>query len=127
MKRLLLLVLIVAAAWYGWKHYPELTNRTASHEAVVVNNSGHSLERIRVIVDGQTFVKETLADNERVAFPFKVNRDASFELVWQWSDRVGESHWSGGMVPKGPMVQRHIMTIDGNGEVIYQPETKLGK
>ena len=127
MKRLLVLVLIAIAAWYGWHHYPELLNHQASHEAVVVNNSGHELQRIRVTVDGQTFVKEDLPDNEKVVFPFRVNRDASFELVWQWADRVGESHWSGGMIPKGPMVQRHVMTIDGNGEVIYTPETKLGR
>jgi len=124
MKRLFFFLLVVLAAWYGWKHYPDILNRTPSHEAVVVNNTGHTLERVRVTVDGQTFVKETLADNDRVVFPFKVNHDASFELVWQWADKMGEMRWTGGMVPRGPMVQRHIMTIDGNGEVIYTPENK---
>jgi len=54
----------------------------------------------------------------------KVANDASFQLVWEWKERLGERHWSGGMVPRGPMVQRHIMQIDGDGGVTYTAENK---
>ncbi|OGF17972.1 MAG: hypothetical protein A2W00_12650 [Candidatus Eisenbacteria bacterium RBG_16_71_46] len=124
MKRLLLLALVAAAAWYGWKHYPEFVNRRPGHEAVVVNQSGHTLERVRLSVGGQTFVKESLPDGERAVFPFKVADDATFALSWQFADMMGERSWRGGMVPRGPMLQRHIFTIDTESEVIYQTENK---
>ena len=124
MKKLIVLIILVAAAWYGWKHYPELLNRQPSHEAVVENASGTTLIRVRVSVGGQTFVKEELADGEKVTFPFKIKDDATFDLVWQWQARAGESSWHGGMVPRGPMVQRHVMSIDGDGQVMYHAEQK---
>ena len=37
---------------------------------------------------------------------------------------MGEMSWRGGMVPKGPMVQRHVMQIDDNGEVVYLASNK---
>lgn len=124
MKKLIMLVLVAAVAWYGWKHLPSLLERRPSHEAVIQNSTGIGLTRIRLIVDGQTFVKEELADGASAVFPFRVGKDASFQLTWQWADRVGENSWSGGMVPAGPMVQRHTMTIDGDGGVIYRAAAK---
>ena len=38
---------------------------------------------------------------------------------------MGEYSWSGGLVPRGPMVQRHIMTVDQDAGVIYRAENKL--
>jgi hypothetical protein len=124
MKKLLILAILAALVWYGWKQFPSLIQRRPSHEAVVENSTGATLTRVRLTVDGQTFVKEELADGARAVFPFRVARDASFELVWQWSDRPGENQWSGGMVPVGPMVQRHIMTIDADAGVLYRAEHK---
>ena len=124
MKRLLMLALIVAAVWYGWKHGPSLLAHRPAHEAVVENRSGVALERVRLTVDGQTFVKETLADGAQAVFPFRVGHDAAFTLLWQWSDRIGESHWSGGMVPIGPMVQRYTMTIEADAGVTYRAQNQ---
>jgi hypothetical protein len=124
MKKLIVFTLVAAAAWYGWKNYPSLLERRPSHEAVIQNSTGTGLTRVRLTVDGQTFVKEELADGAQAVFPFRVGRDASFELIWQWSNRVGENSWSGGMVPKGPMVQRHTMIIDADAGVLYHPENK---
>ena len=42
-------------------------------------------------------------------------------LRWLWNQ-----HWAGGLVPRGPMVQKHHFTVDGDGAVIYQAEQKLG-
>lgn len=124
MKKLLLLVIVAAVAWFGWKQLPTLFERRPAHEAVVQNDTGSGLTRVRVVVDGQTFVKEALPSGEAAVFPFRVGRDASFDVTWQWADRVGENHWSGGMVAVGPMVQRHTMTIDADAGVLYTPTRK---
>ena len=125
MKRLVLLALIAFAAWYGWKHYRSLLlERRPMHEAVVENQTGVGLTRVRLTVDGQTFVREELPDKGRASFPFRVGRDAAFRLVWQWSDRTTENTWNGGMVAVGPMVQRHVMVIGSDAGVLYRAEPK---
>ena len=55
-----------------------------------------------------------------------VSDDSDFELTWQWAAQGAEQHWRGGRVPKGPMVQRHILTVDPDGAIVYQAENKLG-
>ena len=124
MKRLVFFLLLVLAGWYGWKRWPELLHRTPGHEAVVENDTGLTMERVRVTVDGQTFVKEELANEQRAVFPFKVAHDASFDLEWGWKEKMGERRWRGGMVPRGPMVQRHLMQVDSDGGVIYTANAK---
>jgi len=89
---------------------------------VIDNESGADVERIRLKVGAQTLVKETLATGERAILPFRVNQDATFELTW--NSRGGEYTWSGGMVPAGPMVQRHTFLIDADGQVLYRAENK---
>jgi hypothetical protein len=124
MRRLIILLLVALAAWYGYKHYPDILQKRAGHEAVIENSSGHPMDRVRLIVDGQTFVKENLADGEKAVFAFKVANDASFRLEWNFTDQLGQKQWSGGLVPKGPMLQRHIMTVDADAEVLYRAENK---
>jgi hypothetical protein len=124
MKRFLLLLLFLAALWYAWRHWGDLVHRPPGHEAVIENNSGREMTRVRLSVGGQTFVKESVPDDGKVVFPFRVDRDATFQLVWGFGDSQAEQSWSGGMVPRGPMTQRHIMTIDGDGAVLYRAENK---
>ena len=124
MRRLLLLILFAVALWYGWQHRDELLHRKQSHEAVVENASGREMTRVRLSVGGQTFVKESIPDGQQAVFPFRVDRDATFELVWRFADASNEQSWAGGMVPRGPMLQRHVMTVDGDGAVLYRPENK---
>jgi hypothetical protein len=124
MKRLFILALFAFAAWYGYKHYPELLNRTPGHEAVIVNQSGHVLTRVRLTVDGQSFAKERIADGEQATFSFKVARDSDLQLMWEREDAMGERRWRGGMVPYGPMTQRHFIQIDGDGQVVYEARAK---
>jgi hypothetical protein len=124
MKRLFLLLLFVAALWYSWRHWGELIHRQPSHEAVVENTSGREMTRVRLSVGGQTFVKESIPDDSKAAFPFRVDSDATFQLIWNFPDSPAEQSWAGGMVPKGPMLQRHIMTVDGDGAVLYRAENK---
>jgi hypothetical protein len=120
--RFIVILLLAVAVWYGWKQYPKLVERRPSHEAVIENQTGTDLERIRLRVGGQTLVKEKLAAGERAVLPFRVNQDATFVLTWQ----VGpaERSWSGGMVPAGPMVQRHEFVIDEENQVLYRATNK---
>lgn len=124
MKKLLLLAIVVAAAWYGWKHYPDIVNPQPGHVAVVMNQTGRDMERVRLVVDGQTFVSETLADGAEAEFKFRVANDSEFQIVWQWSNAPGEFQWRGGRVPRGPMVQRHVFTVHGVNEIVYQARQK---
>jgi len=126
MKKLIVLVILAIAGWYGWNHRDLILTKHPSHEAVIVNHSGRGMERIRLTVGGQTLVRESLDDDASATFPFHVSEDSEFELVWQWPRQDAEQHWRGGRVPKGPMVQRHTMTVDGDGSVLYQAEQKLG-
>jgi hypothetical protein len=126
MKKLIILVLLVATGWYGWKHRDLILTRHPSHDAVIVNHSGREMDRIRLTVGGQTMVQETLADDRTATFPFRVTDDSEFDLVWQWANKDVDQRWHGGRVPKGPMVQRHIFTIDGEGAVLYEAQNKLG-
>jgi hypothetical protein len=123
MKKLLFLVLVVFAGWYGWHHYGDLLRHDVMSKAVIVNATGHELTRVRLSVGDQSIgVKESIPDNGRAEFPFHVNQDANFVMVWQYGDRPGESHWTGGTVTHGPIAQKCTFTIDGDGEVLFLPE-----
>jgi len=124
MKRLLFLLLFVVALWYGWQHWGDLVNKRSGHEAVIENTSGREMTRVRLSVGGQTFVKDSIADDGQAVFPFRVDRDATFVLTWLFADASHEQSWSGGMVPRGPMLQRHVMTVDGDGAILYRAENK---
>ena len=124
MRGAFIFLLFVVAAWFGWKHYPALLERRPSHIAVIENQSGAELRRVRLKVDGQTFVKEVIPDKGTFEVPFRVNNDSSFGLVWGWSDRPQENEWNGGMVARGPMVQRHVFTVSNDAGVMYRAEPK---
>ena len=124
MKKLFFLALFAVAGWYGWNHRDTLFVRQAGHEAVIENNAPTSLERVRITVDGQTLVKESIPADGKAVIPFKINNDSDFRLVWQWGNRPGESNWQGGMIAKGPMLQRHVFQIDEEGNVTYHAEPK---
>ncbi len=125
MKRLIFVLLVALAAWYGWKHYPEILHRRGSDDLVIENASGKTMERIRVEIDGQTLVKETLADGQKATIPFNVQNDASFRMEWDYDGLAGTHSWTGGMVPKGPLLQRHIVTVDNDDAVMYRAENKF--
>jgi len=126
MKRLVLLVLFGVAAWYAWHHWRDLTQRRPQHDLEVRNTSSSSILRLRATVAGQTFVKDTLPPGSSATWHFGTSEDTGFELVWEWGDKLGEMHWSGGHVPRGPIVRRHVLSIDGDGGVVYTVEDKLG-
>ena len=120
--RIFVFLLLAVALWYGWKQYPKLVERRPSHDAVIENQTSGTLERIRIKVGDQTLVQEKLATGDRATLPFRVNQDATFEITWSLNGV--ERTWSGGMVPAGPMVQRHEFVIDADEQVLYRATNK---
>jgi hypothetical protein len=122
MKRLLILVILVFAAWQGWKHYPNLVRRPLPHEVVIENRSGGAIERLRLDVGGQVFVRESVPAGQSTRFAFRLSRDAELELDWTASETQNEYTWRGGLVTAGPRVQRHRLVIMQDGGVLHHAE-----
>lgn len=123
MKRLLTFAVLAAAVWWGWKRGPELFQKQPAHEVVVANTSRSRLQRLRVSVAGRTFVAETLDAGAEMRHTFRTADDTRFHLVWQWADRRGEFDWTGGLIARGPLAQRHRLRIDGDNGVVYFVES----
>ena len=124
MKRILLLLLLAVAAWFAWHHWGDFLHRTPGDEAVIENTTGREMTHVRLVVDGQTLVKDSIPDGDKAELKFHVDHDSSFRLVWQWADVADEHSWVGGNAYRGPMLQRHFMTVDGDGAVVYRAESK---
>ena len=126
MKRLLLIALVAAAAWYGWKHHDELRLH-GTHEIVVVNHSGRAVERVRIAVAGQEFAVEALEPNASKVLPMRSEQDGEFVLFWNVRGVEGDKHWSGGGFTHGPVLMRHRLEfVDGNG-VVWNSEEIAGR
>lgn len=126
MKRLILFAIIVAAAWYGWKHHDELRSR-GTHELVLVNHSGLAIARIRVGIADDAWAVETLADGATATVPVRCEKDGTFDVSWQVPSKGGDRHWVGGVFTHGPLLMRHRFEfVDGDG-VIWSSERKPGK
>lgn len=119
MKKILVLAILALAAWQAWKRYPQLFERSPQHQAVIRNRGDRTMERVRLIVDRQTFVREVLDPGAEAMFPFEVARDGGFELHWVPAGAPGEASWRGGQVARGPLVQRHEIAVRGPGSVVY--------
>jgi len=126
MKKLIFLILFGVAAWVAWKQWPTLFDRRPMHEVVVSNETPYTIERLRVSIGTRTFVEDTLKAGKVFRFPFASNGDSDIRMVWEWSNKIGEAHWTGGRIASGPEVQRHRIRIDPDGGVVYVAEPKVG-
>ena len=126
MKRLVILIVVGIAIWLAWKRGPTMFEKVPGHDVIVTNGGTSTIERLRVMVGGQTFVRETLAPGAAATWTFRTQDDSGFQLLWQWSDRPGELRWTGGRVAQGPLVQIHRLKIDKDGGVVYFTENKPG-
>ena len=122
MKNIILFVLFAIAAWYGWNHYQALLHPEPRHEAVIRNATGENLVRVRLTVGEHTYVKEELAKDQSATFPFTVQSDSPFDLMWEFESNTVVGHWTGGLVTKGPLVARHTLTIREGGGVILDSQ-----
>ncbi len=120
MKRLILLIVVAAAAWYGWHHWAGLRG-APTNEVVIENRSGRTLGRVRLSISGQEYpAYDSLYDGKSVtqAFPLNV-RDGQFELHWVLQGVMGEPQWTGGMVTAGPVRMRHRLQVGPDNGVIW--------
>ncbi len=124
MRTLFFLALMAVAGWYGWNHRDAVLAGDRNHEAVIENGTSSAIERVRLIVDGQTMVKDSIPLNGKTVIRFTVNNDSEFKLVWQCGDRPGDFTWRGGRIASGPLLQRHVFRIDKSGHVRYSVEAK---
>jgi len=125
MKQLLFIALVAFAAWYGWHHYAEL-RQGGSHQILVVNHSGHAIERLRISVGDQTVVVETLEDGAQAKQPFKCDKDGPFALDWQVRDLMGQRMWNGGVFVHSPILLQHKFEFRDADGVIWSSQP-LGK
>ncbi len=120
MKRWILLALIVALAWYGWKHYGELRG-TPANEAVIRNETGRTIERLRVSIGDREYpAYDSLADGASVTQRFPLaSHDGTFHLRWLPRGRDVDLDWSGGVVTAGPVPMHHEMVLGDDGGVVW--------
>jgi len=121
MKRLILLAIVAAAAWYGWKHYGEL--RSASRDVAVIDNQASiAMERVRLTACGSTYVAEEIPAGTSATLPFPVSCDGELTMVWQLQGSDRTYNWSGGEVTSGPIRSRHHLQVTGDGGVVWTSE-----
>jgi hypothetical protein len=123
LKKLVFLAIVVAAVWYGSKHYQTLMP-TKSGDIEVVNHSGRGVDRLRISVNNQTIVIESLEDGATTKVPFQPKSDGMFTLIWVARGLQGEPTWSGGNASAGPELKTHKFEFRENAGVIWSSEIK---
>jgi hypothetical protein len=118
MKKLLVLAVFAAAAWYGWKNRETLLHPVPTDEAVVVNATDMGIVRVRVTVDGQTMVREVIDAGASAVLPFHLTHDSDFQVEWQWQRREGKVKWRGGLVTADGPPSRTTLTASTDGTVM---------
>ncbi len=128
MKRLLFLAVFAAVAWYGWQHRGLLFKGDTDSEAVLVNGGTRDMLRVRLTVDGKTYVRDVLAQGARTSFSMPVARTSDFRLRWEWQGLEGAPDWRGGEIEPGPPRSRCTLTIyDDNGVTVGCSPLPTGK
>jgi len=117
MKKLILLALFAAAAWYGWKNREALMHPVPSDQAVIVNAADRALLRVRLTVDGQTMVRDAIEPGASTTFPFHIAHDSDFQMDWQWRGREGRGVWRGGLVTANSPPSSSTLTVSADGSV----------
>jgi len=120
MKRLIVLVLVAATVWYGWKHYGDLRG-TPANEVVIENASGRTLGRLRLSIGDQEYpAYDSLYDGKSVTQRFPLaTKDAQFHLHWALQLTTIEPSWSGGEITAGPIRVRHHLQILPDNSVMW--------
>ena len=126
LKKLMFLALLVAAVWYGSKHYRTLMP-AKSGDVEVVNHSGRGVDRLRISVNSQTVVIETLEDGATARVAFQPQSDGMFLLTWVVRGMQGVPTWSGGSATAGPELKTHRFEFRENAGVIWSSEIKTTK
>jgi hypothetical protein len=121
MMRLLVIALLIYAAWFGWTRHDRWRER-GSDELVFRNRTGQTLERMRVHVADEGWAIERLAPDTTVKLPVRCDKDGSFQLEWRVQGRDGEKQWQGGDFTHGPIRMRHRFELLSNDGVVWSEE-----
>jgi hypothetical protein len=121
MVRLLLIALIVFAAWYGWTQHDQWRERGAD-ELVFRNRTGQTLERMKIRVADEGWAIERLAPDTTVKLPVRCEKDGAFQLEWRVKGRDGDKHWKGGDFTHGPIRMRHRFELLAGDGVVWSEE-----
>lgn len=115
MKRLIIFALVAATAWYGWNNRTRLFGGNTDSEAVIVNSATRAMLRVRLTVDGRTYVREVIEPEARVTIPFALARESDFRLRWDWRGLDVVPEWRGGEVTPGPTRSRCVIEVLDDG------------
>lgn len=116
MMRLLILALFAFAAWYGWNHREMFTRGRDDTEVVLVNEGSRAMQRVRLRVDGNTYVRDKIEPEESAVFSIPVTHPSDFRLIWEWQGVEGVPEWRGGEVTPGSSRQRcKLQVFEDNG------------
>lgn len=118
MKRLFILALFALAGWYGWNHREMFSAHDKDTEVVLVNEGSRAMQRVRLRVDGQTYVADLIEPEKRAVFSIPVTRQSDFGLIWEWRGVEGVPEWRGGEVTPGEARSRCTLQVYGDNGVI---------
>jgi hypothetical protein len=121
MRNLIVLVVVALVAWYGWHHLSDLRQKPRD-VAVVENQSGRGLTRVRLTVGGHTDVRDLIPDGGKAEIPLQVTGDGTLALRWQFDNEAYDKTWSGGEVSAGPLRTRHHIQVMSDGGVVWTAE-----
>lgn len=116
MKKLLLLVILAAAGWYGWQHRGAIFGGSSDSEVVLVNSGTRAMLRARLTVDGRTYVREVIEPGARETLPVTVTNASDFRLRWEWRGLEGSFDWRGGEITPGPPRSRCTVEVFDDNE-----------
>lgn len=69
------------------------------------------MQRVRLTVDGQTYVREVLEPGARVTIPIRVARASDFRVRWEWRGLEGAPDWRGGEITPAPPRSRCVLEM----------------
>lgn len=125
MTRLLLFLLILTAAWYGWTQHDRWRER-GSDELVFRNRTGKTLERMKIRVADEGWAIERLAPDTTVKLPVRCEKDGLFQLEWRVQGRDVDQSWKGGYFTHGPIRMRHRFELLTDNGVVWASEPVPG-
>jgi hypothetical protein len=120
MKRLFGFAIVVAVAWYGWKHYNGL-NGAPANEVVIENDSGVTLGRVRISISGKDYpAYDSLYSGKSIKQSFPTTTpDGQFDLRWVTQSGPYDISWKGGQITAGPVRMRHVLQVQAGGGVVW--------
>lgn len=120
MKRVIILVLVAAAAAYGWKTWKHRKHEDG-HTVVVENAGAVTLLRVRLDAGAAVLAsRDSVPPGAQFAADLPLqSRDTRFRLRWNEPGHDAEREWNGGQVVAGPIRMAHRLQFAPGGGVVW--------